>query len=68
MIPELTRFVILAALAICALLPLAESETLAEWSERRHVNKMADRSRRRKAPTMRAKCQWGGAVIGRHNA
>ena len=31
----------------------AESETLAEYSERMNVNQLADQSRKRKAPGMR---------------
>ena len=36
----------------------AESETLAEYSERRHVAWLADRSRRRKAPQARRACRY----------
>lgn len=63
MIHELTRFAILAFVAICALIPLAESETLEEWSERRHVNWLADRSKGRKAATVRAKCKYARAYM-----
>ena len=63
MIPELTRFAILAFTAICALLPLAESERLEDWRERRHVNRLADRSRGRKATTARSQCRYARAYM-----
>ena len=36
----------------------ARPETLAEYSERMHVNRLADRSRARKAPTVRNRCRY----------
>ena len=36
----------------------AETETLAEYSERMNVNRLADRSRKRKAPTARRGCRY----------
>lgn len=36
----------------------ARPETLAEYSERMNVNRLADRSRKRKAPTARRACRY----------
>ena len=43
--------VILAGLA-------SQPETLAEYSDRMHVNRLADESRKRKAPGMRRACRY----------
>lgn len=40
----------------------SEPETLAEYSDRMHVNRLADRSRARKAPTARRRCRYTMAM------
>lgn len=47
-------FVIAIILALLA----AESETLADAAERRHINYMADRSRRRPPQAVRSRCRY----------
>lgn len=44
----------------------SEPETLAEYSDRMHVNRLADRSRARKAPAVRKRCRYikAGYVYG----
>lgn len=63
MIPEMVWYGLLFVAVICLLMLLAESETLAEWSERRHVNWLADRSKKRKAATMRERCRYARAYM-----
>ena len=63
MIPEL---VFLAALfmAVCvALILLADEERLEEISERRAVNRLADRSRRSKPQSVRPRSRYSRAGI-----
>ena len=58
MIPELAW---LAALfLVCAILMLfmREKATLADYSERAHVNRLADQSKKRSAPGMRPRCRY----------
>ena len=45
---------------IAMILPmaLAEQETLKEYSDRMAVNRLADQSRNRKAPSMRPRCRY----------
>lgn len=40
----------------------SEPETLAEYSDRMHVNRLADQSRARKAPGMRRRCRYSMAM------
>ena len=40
----------------------AEPETLAEYSDRAAVNRLADRSRARKAPGARKRCRYAVAM------
>lgn len=56
MIPELLQYTILGVLVILTLIPLSEDERLEERSERRHVNRLADRSRRGRTNKRRS---WG---------
>ena len=63
MIPELTYLAVLVVLGGLALVWLAESGRLEDHSEKRHVNKLADKSRKRKAPTMRRACRWAVAFL-----
>lgn len=44
--------------AVALVLLAAEPEGLMEYSERMHVNRLADESRKRKAPGMRRKCRY----------
>ena len=63
MIPELLAFAILfvfvSSLACC----LAEREGLLEYSERRAVNRLADRSRRSKPQSVRPRSRYVRAGI-----
>ena len=58
MIPELIRFAALCVGGVIVLCCLAERVTLEDYSEKRHVDKLADRSRKRKAPTARKVCRY----------
>lgn len=44
--------------AVALVLLAAEPEGLAEYSERMHVNRLADESRKRKAPGTRRACRY----------
>lgn len=52
------ELIIAFVIAVILLLALAEPETLAEYSDRMAVNRMADQSRARKAPSMRRSCRY----------
>ena len=54
----MTEFMILFILCFLALIGLSEPETLAECSERANVKRLADESRKRKAPGMRRACRY----------
>ena len=58
MIPELIFFVALFLVCVVPLMMLSEPETLAQASERRHVNYLADQSKKRSAPGMRPRCRY----------
>lgn len=59
MIPELMAFGALCVGGGIVLCCLAESGRLEDYSEKRHVDKLADKSRARKAPGRRADCsRW----------
>ena len=60
MIPELMVYGALFVAVCLVLCLLSESGTLEDWSEKRHVDRLADRSRNRKPSTRRA-CRWTGA-------
>lgn len=63
MIPELKWLTLVFLVAIGLLWWLAESETLREHSERRSVNRLADRSRRSKPQGMRPRSRYIRAGI-----
>ena len=46
-----------------AVIALAESETMREYSERRHINYLADKSRRKKPLPVRARSRYIRAGI-----
>ena len=48
-------------IAMILLMALAEQETLAEYSDRMAINRLADRSRKRKAPGLRRPCRYAQA-------
>ena len=54
MIPELTWFALLCVAVIIVLGCLAESGKLEDYSEKRHVDKLADKSRKQKTGIRRA--------------
>lgn len=59
MIAELWGLGALFVAACLGLCLLAENGTLEDYSEKRHVNKLADRSRNRK-PAKRRNSRWAG--------
>ena len=59
MIPELTYLAVLVVLGGLALVWLAESGKLEDYSEKRHVNKLADKSRKHK-PMASRQSRWAG--------
>ena len=59
MIPELMWFGAFWLAATCACMAMREREA----SERRHVNWLADRSRKRKTPTVRNRCRYAMAYM-----
>lgn len=63
MIPELVFLAVLFVSAGVALILLSEDESLAEMSERLHVNRLADESRKRKAQGMRPRSRYIRAGI-----
>ena len=54
-------FIIAVILAVLA----SQPETLAEYSERMNVYRLADESRKRKAPGMRRACRYVKAGISK---
>ena len=52
------ELIIAFIIAMVLLWLAAEPETLAEYSDRAAVNRLADRSRKRKAPAMRKRCRY----------
>ena len=60
---EIALFGLLFLVVSLALIALAESEPLRDYAERRHVNYLADRSRRKKAHTVRPLCKYIRAGI-----
>ena len=52
------ELIIAFIIAMVLLWLAAEPETLADYSDRMHVNRLADRSRARKAPGMRRPCRY----------
>ncbi|MBR3105857.1 MAG: hypothetical protein IKH30_01585 [Clostridia bacterium] len=63
MISELIWFAVLFLLVCIALVWLAEKGTLEDYSEKRNVDKLADRSRGRKTPTARRACRYVSAGL-----
>ena len=61
-IPELIAFAALVMVCCVVLIFLSEPETLEEYSERQHVNRLADESKKRKAPGMRKPCRYARAM------
>ena len=55
------ELIIAFIIAMVLLWLAAEPETLADYSDRMHVNRLADRSRARKAPGARQRCRYVGA-------
>ena len=55
------ELIIAFIIAMVLLWLAAEPETLADYSDRMHVNRLADRSRARKAPTMRKRSRYSQA-------
>ena len=45
-------------IAMILLWLLSEPESLADYSDRMAVNRLADQSRKRKAPSMRPRCRY----------
>ena len=60
---EIALFGLLFLVCALALIALAESEALRDYAERRHVNYLADKSRRKKAQTMRPRSRYIRAGI-----
>lgn len=60
MIPELWVLGALTVIGGIVLVWLSESGRLEDYSDRRRVNKLADRSRKRK-PGIRRACRWAMA-------
>ena len=58
MIRELVFVGVLFVLGVLALILLAQEERLEEMSERRAVNRMADKNRRSKPHGMRPRCRY----------
>lgn len=58
MIHELTWFTLLFMAVILIVWVLAENETLRDFSERRAINKLADKSRRAKPQTVRPRSKY----------
>ena len=56
------ELIIAFIIAMVLLWRAAEPETLADYSYRMHVNRLADRSRARKAPAMRKRCRYAVAM------
>ena len=52
------ELIIAFIIAMVLLWLAAEPETLADYSDRMHVNRLADRSRARKAPGTRRPCRY----------
>ena len=52
------EFIIGFVFAVALLWLASEPEGLAEYSERVHINHLADRSRARKAPGTRGRCRY----------
>lgn len=52
------ELIIAFIIAMVLLWLAAEPETLADYSDRMHVNRLADRSRARKAPGTRQRCRY----------
>ena len=52
------ELIIAFVIAMILLWLAAEPETLAEYSDRMHVNRLADRSRARKAQGVRRQCRY----------
>lgn len=57
------ELIIAFIIAMVLLWLAAEPETLADYSDRMAVNRLADRSRKRKAPTARRGCRYVKAGI-----
>lgn len=62
-IPELVFMAALFLLGFVVLILLSEDESLAEMSERLHVNRLADQSKKRKPQGMRPRCRYIRAGI-----
>lgn len=56
------ELIIAFIIAMVLLWLAAEPETLADYSDRMHVNRLADRSRSRKAPAVRKRCRYSMAM------
>ena len=56
------ELIIAFIIAVILLWLAAEPETLADYSDRMHVNRLADRSRARKAPGARQRCRYAVAM------
>ena len=60
---EISLFGLLFLAVMLALIGMAESETMREYSERRHIKWLADKSRKKKAQTMRPRSRYIRAGI-----
>ena len=60
---EIALFGLLFLIVSLALIAMAESEPMRDYAERRHVNYLADKSRRKKAQTMRPRSKYVRAGI-----
>jgi len=52
------ELIIGAVIAVGLIVALAEDEDLSDYADRMEINRMADRSRARKAPGMRPRCRY----------
>ena len=52
------ELIIAFIIGVILLVLAAEPESLADYSDRMHINRLADRSRTRKAPTVRRACRY----------
>ena len=55
---EISLYGLLFLVVMLAVIGLAESESMREYSERRAVNALADKSRKKKAQTMRPRSRY----------
>ena len=60
---EIALFGLLFLIVSLGLIALAESDTMRDCAERRHINYLADKSRRKKAQTMRPRSRYIRAGI-----